>query len=222
MQIGSTSRLAQVWQEHKRVVLLVGGGVVLLVLLLWLLIGGEESRLIEQLRTGSVEERIEAIDRLIELDSPKAAAAVAEAVDYSSEKVAVRAVQGLQYVKLSDKADRLKKALGDKRPKVRAVAIVVIGRTNIGANAGDLRRILTEDEEKDVRAAAAQALGRIGADEALPDLVDALDDAELIVRTRADAAIKKLIPGRDFGYRPNAELDERRAVIGKIRGMLGL
>jgi HEAT repeat protein len=55
-----------------------------------------------------------------------------------------------------------------------------------------LCRLLLSDPRAEVRGAAAEALGEIASDEALPSLQQALNDPEPVVRAKAGWAIDEI------------------------------
>lgn len=84
----------------------------------------------------------------------------------------------------------LKEALKDR--EIRGIVIFLLGR--IGADAKDALPPLTEflkDEDKNIRAKTAEALGKIGP-ETIPALLKALKDKEAVVRLRAVQALGRL------------------------------
>lgn len=88
-------------------------------------------------------------------------------------------------------ADRLKA----KDPEERAAAANEMGRRGYRFRheiSELLRPLLRSDPEPVVRAAAGRALGRLGAREAVPDLVKALGDTSADVRVVAAAALWRL------------------------------
>ena len=81
-----------------------------------------------------------------------------------------------------------------KEKEIRAVVTFILGR--IGPNAKAAVPALIEeikDEDKNVRARAVEALGKIGP-ETMPTLLAALKDKEPIVRVRAVQALGRLGP----------------------------
>jgi hypothetical protein len=70
-----------------------------------------------------------------------------------------------------------------------------------------------QDENKEIRRAAASACALKGDPEPLPDLIQLLDDPEAAVSQAAHAALKELAGGRDFGPDAGASRAERQAAI---------
>lgn len=86
-------------------------------------------------------------------------------------------------------------ALKSPKAEERAAAADEMGRRGYRFReeiAGALRPILINDPESVVRAAAGRALGRLGAREAVPELVKALSDKSAEVRVVAAAALWRL------------------------------
>ncbi len=107
----------------------------------------------------------------------------------------IRAIEGLAEVPHAGEAlPTLDKALGDPDPAVRRAAIRTEASLTRGTNHSVpvLLKVLTRPgEEPEVRAEAAEAIGRLGpvAKEAIPVLVQALKDPEERVREEAADAL---------------------------------
>lgn len=82
--------------------------------------------------------------------------------------------------------------------QVRAGAAAVMGQRRDGRRRPELEGALREDSHPSVRAAAANALGRIGAAESLPPLRGAAHDRERVVASSAQQAIH-VIQGHTTG-----------------------
>jgi len=102
-------------------------------------------------------------------------------------------------------------------PLKRERALVTLVRDREKANKDFFIATLRDmSEDPRVRAAAATGLGRIGALDALPYLLEAMDDDSRIVRARANAAFVHLT-GRDFMFRADAPREERLMILDNIR-----
>lgn len=77
-----------------------------------------------------------------------------------------------------------------------------------------------ESEDPIVRSKAAEGLAMIGAQQALPYLLEAMSDESWRVRARANAAFVRL-GMRDFGFDAKAPLEDREAVLKRIHSMGG-
>jgi hypothetical protein len=83
-------------------------------------------------------------------------------------------------------------------------------------DAPQVRAIMTNPHnETRVRAAAADALGEIADWEAIPQLLEAMNDPDPIVRGRAGVAAQKIV-GADYHFRAEAPEEERREIMGLI------
>ncbi len=89
----------------------------------------------------------------------------------------------------------------------RWTAVTELGATKDAAVVSYLIAML-EDPDIFVRMATARVLGDIGSEEAIPGLVDALEDEELPVREAANLALCT-ITGQDLRFEPNAPPAER-------------
>jgi HEAT repeat protein len=93
----------------------------------------------------------------------------------------------------ADCRDRMvRKALGDEDPAILTTAIEAV-RVNPGPEAVDRLEVLViESRSKEVREAAANALGKVGSDKSALALITALDDREENVRWFAVEGLRKL------------------------------
>jgi len=96
-------------------------------------------------------------------------------------------------------------------------AMIDIGRSGDRSAAPLAMKTLTTHPSPRVRAAAANALARLEVWDSMPTLIDALQDADLRVRTQANLAIAKLVGFRYLGYDPDAPAADRARAIRFIR-----
>jgi len=108
----------------------------------------------------------------------------------------------------------LKEGLTSKNDDTRETAVVGIRRLGPKADTRVLIEALRTDESPAVRVAAATALGQLKCWNAGPALMDALADPDARVRSRAGAALDRII-GLKMGFRANGP--NRQRVIRKIR-----
>jgi HEAT repeat protein len=125
------------------------------------------------------------------------------------------------YSALSGRGDKLPpaakladQALTASTPDAREKAALDLARFGQGAEP-HLRRVLTESTQASVKAAVIQGLAALGDWESMPQLIDALEDADAQVQGRAQAAVTHLL-GKDFFFRP---ADEPLDVAVAIRGV---
>lgn len=106
----------------------------------------------------------------------------------------------------------------DSNSDRRERAMVTLVRDREKANRDFFVATLRDmSEDPRVRATAATGLGRIGALDTVPDLLNAMDDDAAILRARAGAAVSHLT-GRNYHFNANAPREERLMVIDNIRG----
>jgi len=79
-----------------------------------------------------------------------------------------------------------------------------------------LRQIVQESAPAEIRALAADALGRAMDPDSMPMLLDAMDDPNPLVRRSAGAAVEKLV-GLGRAFDPEAPLQQRQQVIAHYR-----
>jgi hypothetical protein len=92
----------------------------------------------------------------------------------------------------------LEAGLGDENRAVRTASCRALGRRGEAMSVGGLAQTLREDEEIDVRLAAAEALGNIKSPEAVKALAVALDDRDPAMQYVGVESMKS-ITGMDYG-----------------------
>ncbi len=106
----------------------------------------------------------------------------------------------------------IRRALHDPRPEVREAAAIACGKLGSRSDAPLLAAVLAKDSSRRVRAAAASALGDVRAYDQMEALMMALEDPDVAVRARANAAIIR-ITGVDVGFGAWDPLMKRRHVV---------
>jgi len=117
---------------------------------------------------------------------------------------------------LSPAAPRIERAISDPRSKVREAAAIALGRAAGEEKADRLAEVARTDESADVRAAAVAALGRVYACDEMETLLAAMDDPDITVRRKANAAVTRVLDRR-YEYHADDPPPKRRAVIAIIR-----
>ena len=117
-------------------------------------------------------------------------------------------------------------SLEDENTRIRASAIIEMGRTGNRDGVQSIIGVLANREEVDwLRACAAIALGRLAGEEVMPPLVNALQDDSIIVSRAAvsalgDARNPQAIPHLK-GILENRDKEELHAVTVKVLGEIG-
>ena len=201
------------WRDHRRLILLGGAAVVLAVAYLVLHrpfgLGGDE-----QARAAVEEE-----------DAPSATpdpAPEGPARRGGTKAVAPPTANYAHVLRLSrnpgpDALPGLKRAATDPSWEKRQAGVIGIGRLKQKGDPAFLLQVLANGEEQpEVRAAAAEALGAMRHYEAGPALIQAMDDAPQVVRAAAGVALYSIMRTH-YGYRAGDTPDRRRQVLGLIR-----
>jgi hypothetical protein len=87
---------------------------------------------------------------------------------------------------------QVRAAVGDPEINVRWAAAQALGLLGAREAAGDLIRLMREDEHELVRGSAARALGRIHHAPAVPALIEALSDKDRFVQSGATEALAEI------------------------------
>jgi HEAT repeat protein len=85
----------------------------------------------------------------------------------------------------------------------------------------ELRRVLQQSKEPAVRAAVIQGLGKAKDWRSMPELIEALDDSDPLVRGRAGAAVQKIMQAK-FYFRAEDPPAKRAKVIAYIKRIYGI
>ncbi|MDJ0521269.1 MAG: HEAT repeat domain-containing protein [Planctomycetota bacterium] len=107
------------------------------------------------------------------------------------------------------------KRLEDRDPNVVFQAANTLGWLGHLRAAGPLVRVLKFHADADARTAAAGALGRLKAADAVPALIDALDDGDTLVRYAAEAALLQVTGHRPIGRLRSTEKRNDRVRLQK-------
>lgn len=114
----------------------------------------------------------------------------------------------------------VERLLSSDNPQLRSNAVFVLGeiyRLDRDEKAIAAIRGAVQDKDRLVRLEAARALLENGDRTAIGELVDALDDPNRGMRTRAFLALRDAGGGADFGYHPSLGTLERQEPIARFR-----
>jgi hypothetical protein len=113
-------------------------------------------------------------------------------------------------------ADELaRQALSGENEIIQVQATVQLGSHGFTPQ---LREVMAQSREPDVRATAVQALGDLQDFSSVPHLLQLCDDQSPLVRGRAGAALCSIL-GADFPFHSEMSAAERRPVIEAMRNM---
>ena len=128
----------------------------------------------QRLSSSEVEERRDALMRLVALRHPDASRVAVSALDDSAAIVRATATGAMQWLPAEEGAAALLPLLNDKEEFVRQEAAYALGRTKNKSVVRPLIERLVKDKKDGVRGAAAVALGQIGDEAAVVALAQVL------------------------------------------------
>lgn len=129
----------------------------------------------DRIASGSVEEKRQALYDLRVIGSGDAARAAIPALGDQNEIVRATAAGVVAVLPPDEAANSLIPLLSDNKPFVRKEACLAIASARATSARDEVLRLLARDGKPDVRAAAATALGIIGAESTVYALVQAID-----------------------------------------------
>ncbi len=179
----------------------------------------ETGQLIEQLnlqdnRMRTLESRIDTLADMLAGHERQLALRGAEAAP-----AAVQASAPAVDTTLQAELDSIRRQLLDADAGQRFAAVDRIAKGRHKQLAADLVPVL-QDEDPFVRQLAMQVLGDFGAVEAVPALLDVLEDPNPIIRKSAAETLVRLT-GYDPGYDPRGSEAERKKAVKKWRDWVG-
>ena len=113
-----------------------------------------------------------------------------------------------------EEVDRWIRRLGDGNENIRFSATLELGRLKDLRATDPLVTVLKGDKDYYVRLGAATALGDLRAADAIPPLIDALNDSDALVRTAANDALQA-VTEQPFEFVPGMSKSERRKLQKK-------
>jgi HEAT repeat protein len=148
------------------------------------------TRITENLRTGNVEEKREALFQIRNLRSAEASRLAVAALRDKSPMVRATAASSVIFLPPAEAAAALLPLLNDKDEFVRREAAFALGEVGEPSTASQLLNTLTRDKSDEARTAAAVALGKVGNPVAVEPLLRIFgppptEDNEMIRRAAA-------------------------------------
>jgi len=205
------------WYERKRLILLAVVAVGLGVGAVFIHGASRETSLIGRLRTGTADEKVDAIYGLERINSDAAAGAIADSAADGHPRVAGHAISALGRMGRAEYLDRIRKGADHGNAQVREATAAAIGDLGGAADVPVLIHSLADTSQgPGVRAAAAGSLGKLNDYSAMPALLHALEDPDPLVRGRAYTAVRRIIQ-LDVGYRANDPPAKRAKAIARLR-----
>lgn len=148
------------------------------------------------LRSGSVEEKREALYQLRVIGTAEAARPAVYALGDLSPTVRAEAASTCAYLSPDTAAASLVPLLDDKQTFVRKETALALGRSRAKGAVQGLLRVFEKDRKQEVRAAAATALGLIGDPAAVPALTRSFSknrgSSKAFLRREAAGAIGRI------------------------------
>ncbi len=161
-----------------------------------------EARL-TQLLSGNSEQKRTALAEIRNLRSEPTSRLALPSLSDPDELVRATAASSVVFLPASEARSVLLPLLDDKRPFVRREAAYALGFVEDWGATNRLRRLLINDRDLEVRAAAAIAIGNIGDPSAIEDLLKSLDkrpkEDEEFLRRSAARAIGQIFELRAMG-----------------------
>jgi len=195
-------------------------GVALALGVTWLVLrGGREpspGNLMVQARSGTAEERVEAIRELSRAAVVEQVSALAELAQDANTQVATEAVRAIGRWGGAPVVEPLKKSYGDPRPEVREQVMVALGEVGDRSVGAFLQEAAEKDASAEVQASASSALGRVRYVDAMPTLLKLLEHPSERVRRSAAASIRRIWTF-DHGFKADDPPEKRRSLAAAMR-----
>lgn len=160
------------------------------------LFGQDFEFLAEQIKSGSVESKRDALFQLRNLENAEASRIAIPALQDSNEIVRVTATYSVVYLPSDEAAQVLLPLLQDKSVFVRKETCYALGKTKNSLTVHPLLEILQKDKFPEVKVASVIALGEIGEVAAIDSLLKILQnkpkDSEVFLRRSAARSIGQI------------------------------
>jgi hypothetical protein len=144
----------------------------------------------------------------LDRDAKRLATALLKSVPAEQDELLERYKQTQGVVYTQALAVAIPQLKGATQTKARDALAERLGRMTTATLRGRL-----QDEDSEMRRAAARACAMKADAAPVPDLINLLDDPQPAVASAAHAALKELADGKDFGPEPGADRTERQAAM---------
>jgi len=143
---------------------------------------------------GSQDEAVRegAAETLEKIGSPRAVEGLVAALSDESSRVRSSVVDALGAIGDSRAVPRLIGMISDANDAVASSAVDALGEIGDARAVEPLRAALARATGRVAKASAAEALGKIGEPSAVPDLIEALDDDDMFVRSTVARALGQI------------------------------
>jgi len=214
--------------NSRKVIVIVStvAGVVVIALALWHFVFPSAPEVM--LNSSNLSQQRDAVAELsASADSADGIERIAVAARHENPKVACGALRALVAGKAPGKplpepaVEVVETATRDSRPVVQLTAVQVLEATTPELPEDTtvpeiVLRTFKQAKTPDVRIASANALGKFQYWQAMEPLLDAMEDDSVEVRSAAGMAVRRIL-GLDYGFRANAMLADRQAVLARLR-----
>ena len=207
------------WASDKRLLLLVGGTALVAVLGVLVFFWVRDTKAVADLKSPDADSatRLQAMKTLAGKTGEEKAKALTVQISNTDLKVARTAVRELGLMHRQEDLPVLKQAaISDPRPEVKEAAVRALDNYAEAAAPVMIEVFDKKETHPEAKALAADSLGKNRVWEAMPKLVDALEDPSPVVRGRAYAAVRKIL-GLDYGFRAEADESVRKPIVARIR-----
>jgi HEAT repeat protein len=179
------------------------------------------SQLLDRSREGDASVRVAALEALAKIDHPCVLDIMIRALSDNNPTVRVTAVESLGTLNYKQSVPKLIDRLADSNSEVRMRAVESLGMLLSGGTSPSALIKRLQDTDRLVKVTAAEALGAVGDQKALPALRKALRDPSPLVRSYVSESIGRLGGKREIVGLETA-LEKEKSETAKIGFYYGL
>jgi len=153
--------------------------------------------------------RSEASDPITRMREDRDVQGLVDVLHNGNDDSAARAVIALGAIRTPQVVAPLIEAVKDTRPPIRERAVLSLVKVTRREHAEQLAGVLKNDNDPNVRAAAAEALGQVYACEQMPDLLSAMEDQAPVVQMQARRSVARIC-GAEPGFETTNKAQEHK------------